>query len=89
MTKLLLAVAAAIALSAFGLSGWILIDRLTQEKTISGEGVIAVPANTNATNADDTNVRWCRIQRPARAVKGSRYAETGSSASHCYLVCTH
>ncbi len=46
MTKLLLAVAAAIALSAFGLSGWILIDRLTQEKTISGEGVIAVPANT-------------------------------------------
>ncbi|MEM7429701.1 MAG: SCO family protein [Pseudomonadota bacterium] len=46
MTRILLAVAAVIALSAFGLSSWILFERLTEEKTISGEGVIAVPANT-------------------------------------------
>ncbi len=46
MTKILLAVAAVIALSAFGLSSWILFDRLTEDKTITGEGVIAVPVNT-------------------------------------------
>ena len=46
MRNVFIAVAAVIALSAFGLSSWILFDRLTEEKTITGEGVMAVPVNT-------------------------------------------
>lgn len=46
MTKVFMDIAAAIALTAFVMVGWILVERMTEVKTISGEGVIAVPAKT-------------------------------------------
>ncbi len=43
MSKIILSVAAFIALMAFGTTAWILTERLMEPKTVSGEGVVIAP----------------------------------------------
>ncbi len=43
MSKIILSVAAFIALMAFGTTAWILTERLMEPKTVSGEGVVVAP----------------------------------------------
>lgn len=44
MSKIILSLAALVALMAFGTTAWILTERLTEPKTLSGEGVVVAPA---------------------------------------------
>ena len=43
MSKIVLGLAMAITLMAFGTTAWILTERLTEPKTIAGEGVVVAP----------------------------------------------
>ncbi len=44
MSRVILGLGFVVALLAFGTSAWILTERLTEPKTISGEGVVVAPA---------------------------------------------
>lgn len=44
MSRIILSLAALVALMAFGTTAWILTERLTEPKTLSGEGVVVAPA---------------------------------------------
>ncbi len=44
MSRVILGLAMVVALLAFGTTAWILTERLTEPKTVSGEGVVVAPA---------------------------------------------
>ena len=46
MSKVFIGLAAAVALAMLSFSGWVLMERLTEVKSVSGAGIIAVPVNT-------------------------------------------